>query len=77
MDKVILPATEPIELEVPSFSITRGSGGNVEMTVPVSVPGPIRREQSIVLVVSLEHAQHIAGQLQAAIVTAKVQRKGY
>jgi hypothetical protein len=71
MDKIILPANEPIELEIPKFSTTIGSGENVQMTVPVLVPETPPRERQIVLVISLEHAQHIAGQLQASIVTAK------
>ena len=43
------------------------------MIVPVLVPGQPVREHEIRLSISLEHAQHMAGQLRAAIVTAKVQ----
>jgi len=73
MDKITFPMPGPNELECPRLSTTRASGGIVEMIVPVLVPGQPVREHEIRLSISLEHAQHMAGQLRAAIVTAKVQ----
>ena len=72
---IILEGSPPYELVTQKEPNTTAQGETVVMTLPVFAAGFPGNTQDIQLRLTIEHAEYMASQIQAALVTARQNRR--
>ncbi len=75
MGVIILEGERPFELVTQKLPTTTAERQTVVMILPVFAAGFPQATADIQVKMTIEHAEQVAAQIQAALVTAKVNRK--
>jgi hypothetical protein len=78
MGVIVFEGDKPFDLTLQKLPITSSQGGNVLVILPVSDGGSPSRATEIRMILTIEQASEIAGQLPSALRMARVnQNMGY
>ena len=75
MGTIVFEGSKPFEIALQTEPTTTAEGGTVVVTLPVFAPGFPQQTADVRLLLSIQHAEYLAAQIQPVLVMARVNAK--